>query len=291
LEVKRVLLTGASSGIGLAAARLLSENGYTVVGTARDPEALRALLKREGQRDPGAPPSGASLPFHLVQMDLTDPASVDAGFAEARRLLGGIDILINNAGQGELGSVEDTDLADSRALFEVNYFSVVRLVKLAVPEMRARGSGIVLNLGSIVHDLQFPFKAQYCASKSALTGFSLALRYEVHPYGIRVHILEPGWVRSAFHSRLRPVIKDGSPYASRLKPFLDFTRDSDPSIPDGRAVAEILLAALRNPKAPVRIPVGREARKFRIARRFLSNAMLDRLLLWKLSRKGDQAPL
>lgn len=290
--MKRVLLTGASSGIGLAAAYLLSENGYTVVGTARDPEALRARLQRGSDVSPsGASPAGAPLPFHLVKMDLIDPASVDKGFAEAQALLGGIDILINNAGQGELGSVEDTDLADSRALFEVNYFSVVRLVKLAVPGMRKRGAGIVLNLGSIVHDLQFPFKAQYCASKSALTGFSLALRYELHPHGVRVHILEPGWVRSEFHNRLRPVIKEGSPYAPRLKPFLDFSRDSDPSIPDGAAVAGIILSTLRNSKAPVRIAVGKEAKKFRIARRFLSNAMLDRLLLRKLSKKGDQAPL
>jgi NAD(P)-dependent dehydrogenase (short-subunit alcohol dehydrogenase family) len=279
---KTVLITGASSGIGLATAYLLSERGYSVVGTARDPEALRERMQRER----GAPP-----PFRLVRMDLADTASIDAGFAEAQALLGGIGILINNAGQGELGSVEDTDLADSRVLFEVNYFSVVRLVKLAVPAMRARGSGIVVNLGSIVHDLQFPFKAQYCASKSALTGFTLALRYELHPHGIRVHILEPGWVRSEFHNRLRPVIKDGSPYAPRLKPFLDFSRDSDPAIPDGAAVAAILLAALENPKAPVRIPVGREARKFRIARRFLSNAMLDWLLLRKLSKKGDKAVL
>ncbi|HKP96452.1 MAG TPA: SDR family oxidoreductase [Fibrobacteria bacterium] len=277
-----VLLTGASSGIGLATAWLLSENGYRVAGTTRHPEAVRKRLESE---------RGAPLPFALIGMDLTDPASVERGFAEARSRLGPIDVLINNAGQGELGAVEDTPLADSRALFEVNYFSAVRLVQLAVPAMRARGSGVVLNLGSIVHDLQFPFKAQYCASKSALTGFTLSLRYELHPHRIRVHILEPGWVRSEFHDRLRPVVKDGSPYAPRLKPFLDFTRDSDPRIPDGRAVAEIILSTLRNPKAPVRIAVGPEAKKFRIARRFLSNAMLDRLLLWKLSRKGDKAPL
>ncbi|MDB5103967.1 MAG: short-chain dehydrogenase [Fibrobacteres bacterium] len=277
-----VLITGASSGIGLATAYLLSERGYRVVGTARNPDAVLHRLQEE---------RGGTPPFRLVRMDLTDPASVDEGYARAQSLLGGVDILINNAGQGELGSVEDTDLDDSRTLFEVNYFSVVRLVKLAVPAMRARGSGIILNLGSIVHDLQFPFKAQYCASKSALTGFSLSLRYELHPHHIRVHILEPGWVRSEFHNRLRPVYKAGSPYALRLKPFLDFTRDSDPAVPDGRAVAVIILATLENPKAPVRIPVGREARKFRIARRFLSNAMLDRLLLWKLSQKGDKAHL
>ena len=277
-----ILLTGASSGIGLAAAYLLAERGYRVVGTARDPEALRRRLQLERGERP---------PFQLVAMDLAVPASVEAGFAEALALLGGIDILINNAGQGELGSVEDTDPADSRRLFEVNYFSVVRLVQKSLPGMRARGSGVILNLGSIVHDLQFPFKSQYCASKSALTGFTLSLRYEVHPHNIRVHILEPGWVRSEFHNRLRPVIKDGSPYASRLKPFLDFSRDHDPSIPDGKAVAEIILSTLENPKAPVRIAVGREAKKFRLARRFLSNAMLDKILLRKLAQKGDRAPL
>jgi NAD(P)-dependent dehydrogenase (short-subunit alcohol dehydrogenase family) len=280
--VRRVLLTGASSGIGLAAAYLLSEHGYQVVGTARDPRQVLDRLKSE---------RGAPAPFRLVRMDLADPASVESGFAEAQSLLGGIDILINNAGQGELGAVEDTPLADSRALFEVNYFAVVRLAQLAVPAMRARGSGIIVNLGSIVHDLQFPFKAQYCASKSALTGFSLSLRYELHPHHIRVHILEPGWVRSDFHNRLKPVYKEGSPYAARLKPFLDFSRDSDPAIPDGRAVARVILDTIRNPKAPVRIPVGAEARKFRLARRFLSNAMLDRILLRKLAQKGDKAPL
>lgn len=153
--------------------------------------------------------------------------------------------------------------------------------------MRERKFGAILNLGSIVHDLQFPFKAQYCASKSALTGFTLALRYEVYPYGIRVHLFEPGWVRSAFHERMQPVIKAASPYVKRLKPFLDFSRDTDPKIPDGLAVAKIILETFENPKAPVRVAVGAEAKKFRVARRFLSNRMLDKLLLSKLAKKGE----
>ncbi len=280
--VGRVLLTGAGSGIGLATAYLLAEHGYRVVGTARRPEEVRKNLQLE---------TGAELPFDLVEMDLSDPVSVDRGYALALDLLVGVDVLINNAGQGELGAVEDTDLEDSRRLFEVNYFSVVKLVKHVLPGMRERGTGIILNLGSIVHDLQFPFKAQYCASKSALTGFSMALHYEVHAYNIRVHVLEPGWVRSAFHRRLKAVVKPGSPYTARLKPFLDFSRDSNPAIPDGKAVAEVLLEVLENPRATVRVAVGREAKKFRFVRRFLSNRMLDRLLLWKLSKKGDQAPL
>lgn len=277
---RRVLLTGASSGIGLAAASLLARSGYAVVGTARDPDrARRELEARSG--------GGGPLPFRLVAMDLSDPVSIETGYAEALATLGGVDVLVNNAGMGELGAVEDTPLPDSRRLFEVNYFGPVALVKLAVPGMRSRRSGVIVNLGSIVHDLQFPFKAQYCASKSALTGFSLSLRYELHPHGVRVHVLEPGWVRSEFHNRLKPAGGPGSAYVHRLKPFLDFSRDSDPRIPDGAFVAEIIKSAIEDPSTPVRVAVGREAKTFRLARRFLSNAMLDRLLLWKLSKKGE----
>lgn len=276
--LERVLITGASSGIGMAAAIRLAKAGYRVVGTARDPRAAaEGILKVTG-----APP-----PFHLAAMDLAVPDSVEAGFAEALSRLGGVDVLVNNAGMGELGAVEDTPLERSRRMFEVNYFGPVALVKLCAPGMRKRGAGVIVNLGSIVHDLQFPFKATYCASKSALTGFSLSLRYELYPHGIRVHILEPGWVRSDFHNRLEPQGGPSSPYAHRLKPFLDYSRDQDPRIPDGDAVAQVIQGAIEDPKSPVRIAVGREARTYRLARRFLSNAMLDRLLLWKLAKKNQ----
>ena len=218
-------------------------------------------------------------------MEQGDPASVERGFAEAVQHLGHIDVLINNAGTGELGAVEDTSLEEAHRMFEVNYFSAVQLIKLCLPGMRERKSGAILQLGSIVFSLQFPFKAQYCASKAALSAFSLSLRHEVDPYGIRVHLFEPGWVRSEFHNRMQPVRLQNSPYASRLEPFLNFSRDTDPRIPNGEDVAQILLKTLENPKAPVRIAVGAEARKFFLVSRFLSHDMLDRILRWKLSRK------
>jgi NAD(P)-dependent dehydrogenase (short-subunit alcohol dehydrogenase family) len=264
-----VFITGASSGIGLETARLLNAQGYRVVGSCRNPDSVRPAPE-----------------FPLVAMDQTDPLSVERGFAAARALLGSVDILINNAGSGELGAVEDTPESEARRLFEVNYFSAVQLTRLVLPEMRKRGSGVIVQLGSIVFSLQFPFKAQYCASKAALSGFTLSLRHEVKPYGIRVHLLEPGWVRSEFHARLRPVSPPGSAYAARLAPFLDYARDSDPGVPDGAHVARVILETLRNAKAPVRIAVGGDAKKFFRVSRFLSHAMLDRILGWKLSRKG-----
>lgn len=263
----RILITGASSGIGLATARLLTARGYKVVGTCRTPLSI--------------PHAG----FPLVAMDQNDPSSVQRGFDEAKALLGSVDVLVNNAGMGELGAVEDTGLDAARRLFEVNYFSAVALTRLCLPDMRARGGGVIVQLGSIVHSLQFPFKAQYCASKSALSGFTLALRHEVKPYGIRVHLLEPGWVRSAFHARLEPVAPSGSVYAERLKPFLDFSRDADPRVIDGAGVARVILDTIENPHAPVRIAVGADAKAFFRVSRLLSHAMLDRIVGWRLKRK------
>jgi NAD(P)-dependent dehydrogenase (short-subunit alcohol dehydrogenase family) len=266
---RNVLITGASSGIGLEAARLLAARGYKVVGTCRHPDSAPIV--------PGVT---------LVTMDQSDPLSVERGFSAAQDLLGSIDILINNAGSGELGAVEDTPEAEARRLFEVNYFSAAQLTRLCLPGMRRQGSGVIVQLGSIVFSLQFPFKAQYCASKAALSGFTLSLRHEVKPFGIRVHLLEPGWVRSEFHRRLQPHSPPGSAYAERLKPFLNYARDTDPRVPDGAHVAKVILDTIENPKAPVRIPVGADAKKFFRVSRILSHAMLDRILGWKLSRKG-----
>ncbi len=276
--MKTVLVTGATSGIGLATAKLFARNGYLVVGTTSN---LQAAIKRLSASAEGIPD------FQLVEMDLADPGSTQKGWESTLSYLTQVDILINNAGYGELGSVEDTPMGDARRLFEVNYFGTVELVKRVLPSMRRRGKGVIINIGSIVSGLQFPFKAQYCAAKSAVTGFTLSLYHEVKPYGIRVHLVEPGWVRSEFHTRLRPVVDQATPYGARLKPFLDFSRDSDPRIPSGEHVSELILDIAENPKAKVRNPVGREAKLFTIASRILGWRLVHRLVERKLVRKGS----
>jgi short-subunit dehydrogenase len=274
-----MLITGASSGIGAAALRLFASQGYRVLGTCRNPESTLAKWKSENYFD------GIPLPT-LLEADLAIPGEVEVLHRRAKAALDGIDILLNNAGMGELGAVEETSPDFARQIFEVNFFAAARLTQLVLPAMRAKQSGILLNMGSIVHSLQFPFKALYCASKSALSSYTLSLRHEVSPYGIRVHLFEPGWVQSQFHERLQPVLKPGSVYAPRLKPFLDFSRDRNPKTTKSEAVAHILLKTVQNPNAPVRIPVGSDAKTFFLASRFLSHAMQDRILQWKLVRKN-----
>lgn len=235
----KVFVTGASSGVGKATAELLHLKGCLVHGLATK-----------------AKPLDCTWNWHRV--DLSDPEQRQSLDQE---LLASMDVLVLNAGLGELGSVEDTPLAQSRYLFEVNYWANVDLVKKVLPFWRQRGSGKLIVLGSIVTELHFPFKAQYSASKAALTAFLDSLRYEVEEYGIEIQVLEPGWIRSDFHNRLQPVQVNDSPYSDRYKPFLDFKNDANPKYPDGSSIAQLIWNLIQKGGA-FRQAVGPDAKAF-----------------------------
>lgn len=270
--MKKVLITGASSGVGLAAAELFSVS-CQVVGTSSSSQKANEFQSSQ---------------YELIQMDLADPIQREEGLKQAIEKLGGIpDIIIHNAGVGELGAVEDTDMKLSEHLFEVNYWGPVWLSKQVIPQWRQRGSGHFLFMGSIVFELQFPFKAQYCASKSALSAFALSLRHELEPYGIHTHLLEPGWIRTNFHNALQEISSDETPYKARLAPFKDFSSDHNTNLPDGQEVAEILLDLVIHPDKPVRQNVGSDCKKFKWAKRLLSNNLIDRIIRKKIIHKNE----
>ncbi|MGC8873617.1 MAG: SDR family NAD(P)-dependent oxidoreductase, partial [Chloroflexia bacterium] len=153
-----VLITGASSGIGLACARYLADRGYRVFGTSRHPEAC--------------PPE----PFPMIQMDVCDDASVLRGVEAVRERAGRIDVLVNNAGIGYGGAIEDTSLEEAHRQFETNFFGALRLCRAVLPIMRAQGSGLIVNMSSIGGLIGLPFQGLYSATKFALEGMSEALR-------------------------------------------------------------------------------------------------------------------
>jgi short-subunit dehydrogenase len=250
---KIALVTGASSGFGWVTAQRLVEAGLRVLGTSRS--------GRHG------PPG-----VEMLALDVTDHASV----ARCVDAAGALDVLINNAGQAFAGACEETSVEEARALFEVNLFGVMRMVSTVLPGMRARRSGIIVNVGSLSGAISVPFHGVYAASKHALCGYSDALRHELRPFGIRVSVVEPAahrtHIQMALPSAQLPVYD--APRARVIAIIQrDIARGDDPS-----RVAEVIVRAVgaANPRARYR--VGRKAALATFALRALPSALLERVV-------------
>jgi NAD(P)-dependent dehydrogenase (short-subunit alcohol dehydrogenase family) len=184
MSMKTVLITGASSGVGEATARLFAHKGWNVVASARAVERIGGWADQ---------PNIARL-----AMDVTDEAGVQAAVASAAARFGGLDALVNNAGAGLAGAFESIDEADLKAVFEVNLFGPARTIRAAIPHLRERKSGVIVNVTSITGRLGLPFMAPYDSTKFALEGLSESLSYEFGTVGIRVKLVEPGGVKTTF---------------------------------------------------------------------------------------------
>ena len=200
---KVVLITGCSSGIGLALAREFGRRGHRVYATARRPESL-ATLGAEGIR--------------TLALDVNDDASIAAALEVVRAEAGRLDVLVNNAGLSQVGAVVDLTRDDLRRQFETNVFAPVVVAGRALPLLRAAvassGRATLVNVGSIVGLFTTPFAGAYCSSKAALHSLTDALRMELAPFGIDVVVLQPGGVRSSFgdHAEAALRLPEGSPY-------------------------------------------------------------------------------
>jgi NAD(P)-dependent dehydrogenase (short-subunit alcohol dehydrogenase family) len=246
LRQLRIIVTGCSSGIGRETALAAAALGHRVVATARHLDAIVAL-KRAG--------------CAVLALDVTDTAAMPSAWNEARSLLGGVDVLVNNAGYGLYGTVEEQSIDDVRLEFETNFFGPARLAQLALPQMRAQGFGRIINVSSMAGRTAFPGGGYYHASKYALEALSDALRLEVAPFGVDVILIEPGPVRTAWtdvalsHLLLGGAAED-SPYdAMRIAIAAKFTSINSGPIPwygsDPQDVAKVIVRAAerRRPKA------------------------------------------
>jgi short-subunit dehydrogenase len=185
-NTKVCLVTGASSGIGYATALEFQNAGYTVYGVARRVERMESLRTAGG---------------HPLAMDMKNEADLERVVETIIREQGRIDVLVNNAGIGLHGSIEETPLDQARELFEVNLFGVARLIQLVLPQMRKQGSGKIINVSSIGGEIALPLGAWYYASKHALEAFSDTLRMEVKRFGIDVVIVQPGIIKTEFEDQ------------------------------------------------------------------------------------------
>jgi len=243
------LVTGTSSGIGLATTITLARAGHTVFA------GMRNLGRDSGLRDAVAK---ESLPVTIVQLDVDDDSSVEAAIGKVIADQGRIDALVNNAGVGGGGPIEEAPIGVFRQTMETNYFGCVRCIKAVLPSMRERQSGCIVNVTSAAGRFGLSPQGAYAASKWALEGLSECLAQEVRPFGIRVAIVEPGIIATPMAMRPRPTPPPG-PYSSHKKRFTAMFIASLETPESPFVVADTILGAVEGKDTRLRLPCGRGA--------------------------------
>jgi NAD(P)-dependent dehydrogenase (short-subunit alcohol dehydrogenase family) len=259
-----VLLTGASSGIGLASAQRLAAAGYQVYGTSRS----------------GAPVDPR---VRMLAMDVTSDTAVARAVEQVVEVESRIDVLVNNAGIGIAGAVEETSIDEARAQFETNVFGPLRTCRAVLPHMRRQGAGLIVNMSSIAGLVPVPFQAFYSASKAALESITEALRMEVKPFGIEVALLEPGDFRTAFTAnrvRTAAAVDPASPYRERFDRALAVMERDERGGEPPDVVARELERIVATPSPALRRSVGKALQRAAPAlRQMLPAALYERMLM------------
>ena len=263
------LVTGASSGMGREIARRLIKDGFQVYVAARHLDKMDDLVKL-----------GAS----SLQMDISKEAEIEAAVDTILREANGVDVLVNNAGFGLYGPVEDVSIDEARYQFEVNLFGAARLTQLLLPKMREKRSGTIVNISSMGGKIYTLLGAWYHATKHAIEGWSDCLRLELAPFGIKVVIVEPGLIETAFGD----VVANGllkrsgaGAYARLTQAVAKSTRDAygqgrgtDPSV-----IASVVSKALRQSRPRTRYAAGKYAQPMIRMRAWLGDRLFDRLII------------
>lgn len=252
------LVTGASSGIGEATAQRLAMAGYQVYGTSRR----------------GAQPGRRS--FAMLPLDVTSDESVEAAVSELIRLEGRIDLLVNNAGFGVApAGAEESSIEQARAIFETNFFGLVRMTRAVVPHMRRQGHGRIINIGSVLGLLPMPYGALYAATKHAVEGYSESLDHELRTRGIRVSVIEPAYTKTQFDANFLAPDSPLDEYRE-VRALLDNVLTEVMKGGDEPAVvADVVLKAAIAARPKLRYAAGTLANRLRLLRRFAPAGLVD----------------
>jgi NAD(P)-dependent dehydrogenase (short-subunit alcohol dehydrogenase family) len=245
---KNWLITGSSRGLGRAFTQAILEAGDNVLATARDPRQLADLERRFGNS------------IKTLQLDVTDEDQARTSVATAIGTFGGLDVLVNNAGYGFVGPVEDTLIESFRAQIEANLFGTIIMTKAALPHFRERGGGHIIQVASIGGRVGPAGRAPYAAAKFGVEGFSESLAKEVAPLGIKVTIVEPGGFRTDFAGSSTELNAGRPEYDATVGASIRFQRNyngKQPGDPAKAAAALLHIASL--PEPPLRLLLGRDA--------------------------------
>lgn len=207
--MKTVLITGASAGIGLAAAEYLAEKGYQVFGTTRSISKRQAVIDELKSRYQDR--------IHFIEMDVTSDDSVKKSISGLIAKIGSLDAAVCNAGFGIYGSIEEMPLSKVREQLETNFFGYLRVIQAVLPGMRERKSGHVVLISSIAGIVAIPFQAHYSASKYAVEAITQGLRQELHGSGVKIAAVRPGDIRTEFNDAISMHLPENSPYQKRYE--------------------------------------------------------------------------
>lgn len=249
---KVVIITGSSSGIGLESALLLARNGYITYATMRSPEkntSIRAAVQKE------------NLPIKIVQLDVNDNSSVKVAVDHIVSEVGRIDVLVNNAGYSLGGALEEVSMDEIQSQYETNLFGLIRVTQAVLPTMRKQRSGRIINISSGAGLFGFPGLSAYVSTKFAVEGLSESIAYELEPFGIKVILIEPGFIRTNFaHAMIvgKRAQDPASPYSGMMQKIMASASELTKNASPAELVANIILNAAANPNPRLRYLAGKD---------------------------------
>ena len=263
---KTVLITGASTGFGKLTAKKFQQEGWNVIATMRSPEKETELIQLNN--------------VLVNQLDVTDNESITKAVTEGLERFGKIDVLINNAGYGIFGPMEDAKEEQFRRQMEVNYFGLINVTKAVLPHFRNNKNGIIINYSSIGGRVTFPYTSMYHATKFAVEGLTESLQYELNPFGIHLKLIEPGAFNTDFANRSMDwvAIEEDNEYKPKLDAFLKAAEVMIQAGQDPQEVADKTFEAATDNTSQLRYPVGADAAQLLIARSQMDDVQFKEMI-------------
>jgi NAD(P)-dependent dehydrogenase (short-subunit alcohol dehydrogenase family) len=250
---KVAVVTGSSSGIGLETSLMLARNDYITYATMRTPDK-KVVIKTTAEKE--------NLPIKVVQLDVTDDNSVKSAIKTINSEAGRIDVLVNNAGYALGGAIEDLSMEEIKAQYETNLLGLIRVTQSVLPIMRRQKSGIIVNLSSAAGIFGVPGASAYTSTKFAVEGLSESIGYELEPFGIKVVLIEPGFVKTNFANAMvlaKNSQNPTSPYLQMMQRIVANSTDATKSGSSADLVSKVILDAVTNSNPKLRYLVGKDA--------------------------------
>ncbi len=271
---KVALVTGSSSGIGFETSLGLARDGYYTFASMRDVTKAKKIQEAASKED---------LPIDVIELDVNDESSIISAIEKIISNKGRLDVLVNNAGYGQFGFTEDVSIDDFRKQFETNFFSIVRIIQEVAPIMRKQGSGIIVNVSSVVGRMGLPGSPAYVSSKFALEGLTECLRYELGQFGVKTTLIEPGVIKSNFFQSMKiPDSSKDPKYKEMTENILAGLKMMVEMGTHPSKVAEVIIKAIHDKEILPRYIVGTDAAMFLEAKKMKSDLEFEKYMAKEL---------